>query len=117
MSFAKGFLERVLDVHGDNYHRWITMLKVVDVYMTGFNRIRATIWFKNIPSNTLLFWHSDHKFSLGEKKGRHFEPKTMADFISIMQSYGHELELNLDNNPMSDYRGNGQKPIDLRYML
>ena len=118
MPFAKGFIERILDIRGNMEQRDDMLLRITDVYMSNFNRVKALMWFKNIPSQSLLFWQGDVTFTLGEKKGRSFNPETMSDFISIMQSYGHELDINLENNPAqvnAEYVG--QRPVDLRLML
>jgi hypothetical protein len=117
MSFAKGYLERILEVKGSKDYREDMLLRITDVYMSSFKKVKALMWFKNVPSQSLLFWHGDETFSLGDKKSRHFHPETMADFVSIMQSYGHELDVNLDNNPIDMYNGTGQKGVDLRLML
>jgi len=117
MPFAKGYLERILEVSGSRDHREEMLLRLTDVYGSHFNKLKALIWFRNVPSQSLLFWDGEEKFRLGSKTSRLFHPETMADFISIMQSYGHELEINLENNPAESHNGVGQRPFDLRLML
>lgn len=117
VSHAKSLVERLFDIKGNREVREEAFYKVLDMYSTSFNRTRALMWFENVPA--MLIWRGDNTFWLGDKKSRHFSPETIADFISLMQSYGHDLKINRANNPIDMFEAGTtlQKPVNLRYLL
>jgi hypothetical protein len=64
------------------------------VYSEKFNREKAVMWFKNIPS--FIKFRGNYTFCVdGMRDKLHFAPATIADFISIVQSLGCDLEVRI----------------------
>lgn len=63
------------------------------IYCSGFSRLKVLRIFEDVPVN--IKWINQFEFSIG---GCIFKPKTLADFISIISSMGHDLNPRFDND-------------------
>ena len=93
--YAKSFVERIGETRGNSsYGREHEICRSYGLYSESFNRQRALRYFRNVPVS--FIWRGEYSFTVsGIKNDVHFTPETIADFISICQSLGKELIINL----------------------
>lgn len=95
MARAKSLVENLCDKRGNSsYAREHKMCESLHVYSESFNRKKAESWFMSIPP--MITFRGNFTFNIdGFGENIHFAPSTMADFIGIVQSLGHELEVSI----------------------
>jgi hypothetical protein len=95
MPTAKSLVENLLDKKAtSSFAREDLMCRSLHVYSESFNREKAQRWFEDIPP--YIKFRGNFTFYVeGMPDKLHFAPPTIADFISIVQSLGHDLKIDL----------------------
>lgn len=99
---TKTLIEAIAQIKSNDYAvRFRMLLKIFSAYDTKFTRLNALTFFEEVPA-TFIWANEDSVNSSFKYNGTIFRPNTMADFISIVNSLGLDLQPRFSSNPNSD---------------
>ena len=96
---TKTLIEAIAQIKSkDNAIRFRMLREIFAVYDIQFTRLNALTHFDNVPA--VFHWADEDNVNSSFKySGVIFRPKTLADFISVVESLGFDLIPRFHNKP------------------